>query len=142
MIVRNTRTVACHDQLVSRRRSSMPALLPMTAPLPIAVALSADAARLDRRRVAVGLLLAVVASCLALTLLALTQTQSRAAEPAAKVSYYSQIRPIFQANCNGCHQPAKAKGEYVMTTFDKLLKGGESGDAAIVPGQPDKSYLV
>ena len=63
-------------------------------------------------------------------------------EPAAKVSYYSQIRPIFQANCNGCHQPAKAKGEYIMTAFDKLLKGGESGDAAIVPGQPDKSYLV
>ena len=43
------------------------------------------------------------------------------AEP---VSYYKQIRPIFQANCQGCHQPAKAKGGYVMTTFEQLLAGG------------------
>ena len=43
------------------------------------------------------------------------------AEP---VSYYKQIRPVFQANCQGCHQPAKAKGGYVMTTFERLLEGG------------------
>jgi WD40 repeat protein/mono/diheme cytochrome c family protein len=60
----------------------------------------------------------------------------------AKVSYYKQVRPIFQAHCQGCHQPAKARGEYVMTAFDKLLAGGESGDRAIVAGQPDKSNLV
>ena len=58
------------------------------------------------------------------------------------VSYYRDIRPIFQANCQGCHQPAKAKGKYVMTSFDTLLKGGSSGDAAIVPGNPDTSYLI
>ncbi len=61
---------------------------------------------------------------------------------AANVSYYKQIRPILQARCNGCHQPAKAKGEYVTTTFDQLLAGGESGDAAIVAGKPDDSYLL
>ena len=58
------------------------------------------------------------------------------------VSYHQQILPLFQAKCQGCHQPAKAKGKYVMTSFDRLLKGGSSGDAAIVPGQPDKSYLI
>ncbi len=58
-----------------------------------------------------------------------------------QVSFYEQIRPIFQAQCHGCHQPAKATGEYVMTSFDKLLAGGESGDAAIVPGKPDASTL-
>ena len=31
------------------------------------------------------------------------------------VSYYKQIRPIFQAHCQGCHQPAKSSGAYVMT---------------------------
>ncbi len=58
------------------------------------------------------------------------------------VSYYHQVRPIFQAHCQGCHQPAKASGSYVMTAFDKLLAKGESGNPAIVPGDPDKSYLV
>ncbi len=60
----------------------------------------------------------------------------------AAISYYKQIRPIFQANCQGCHQPAKASGKYVMTDFVKLLAGGESGSAAIVPGKLDDSHLV
>ena len=59
-----------------------------------------------------------------------------------EVSYYRQIRPIFQAHCQGCHQPAKPLGRYVMTGFDALLAGGETGDPAIVPGKPDESYLI
>src|SRR5437870_5621451 len=59
-----------------------------------------------------------------------------------RISYTRQIRPIFQANCQGCHQPAKARGEYVMTLRDKLLKGGDSGKKAIVPGQPEQSFLI
>ena len=58
------------------------------------------------------------------------------------VSFYKDVRPLFQANCNGCHQPAKAKGKYVMTDFAALLKGGDSEEIAIVPGKPDKSYLM
>ncbi|PQO43248.1 c-type cytochrome domain-containing protein [Blastopirellula marina] len=65
-----------------------------------------------------------------------------AAEEDRAVSYYRDVRPILQANCQGCHQPAKQGGEYVMTDFAKLIAGGESGDAAIVPGKPDESYLV
>ena len=59
-----------------------------------------------------------------------------------KVSFYNDIRPVFQGQCHGCHQPAKAKGEYVMTTFEQLLKGGESEEKAVVPGKPDESHLV
>lgn len=64
------------------------------------------------------------------------------ADPAAKVSYYEQIRPIFQAQCQGCHQPAKRGGGYVMTTFDGMLGGGESELSAVVAGKPDESYLI
>lgn len=64
------------------------------------------------------------------------------AADAAKVSYYRDIRPIFQANCHGCHQPAKANGNYVMTNPNQLVKAGESGEAAIVAGDPAKSYLL
>ncbi|MGC8638382.1 MAG: DUF1549 domain-containing protein [Isosphaeraceae bacterium] len=61
---------------------------------------------------------------------------------AAKVSYDKQIRPIFQAHCQGCHQPAKAGGAYVMTSFDRMIKGGESDIQAIVPGKPGESHLI
>jgi WD40 repeat protein/mono/diheme cytochrome c family protein len=59
-----------------------------------------------------------------------------------KVSYYGQIRPIFQANCQGCHQPAKAKGGYVMTDFKKLLAGGDTEGVAIIPTHPEKSSIL
>ncbi|AMV40660.1 DUF1549 domain-containing protein [Planctomyces sp. SH-PL62] len=63
------------------------------------------------------------------------------AEP-AKISYDKQVRPILQAKCQGCHQPAKAGGGYVMTAFDRLLKGGEVEGAAIAAGKPDESPLL
>jgi len=65
-----------------------------------------------------------------------------AAATAAPVSYWRQIRPIFQEHCQGCHQPAKRGGEYVMTDMALLLKGGESEEPAVVPGKPEKSYLI
>ncbi len=80
------------------------------------------------------------------TLLALVATARAADEvstPASEgVSYFRDVRPIFQAHCQGCHQPAKPLGEFVMTAFDALVKGGESTLPAIVPGEPDESYLV
>src|SRR5205085_8443183 len=60
----------------------------------------------------------------------------------AKVSYYRDIRPILQANCQGCHQPAKNKGGYVMTEFKRLLSGGDNEGAAITPGHADKSSML
>ena len=63
-------------------------------------------------------------------------------DPNAPVSYWKQIRPIFQAQCQGCHQPAKSKGGYVMTEFSRLIAGGESGEKAIVAGKPDASLLI
>ena len=68
--------------------------------------------------------------------------RAEGAKPGDKVSYYTQIRPIFQAHCQGCHQPAKAGGDYVMTSFDRLFAGGESEEPAVVPRKPAASYLV
>ncbi|MEO1999542.1 MAG: DUF1549 domain-containing protein, partial [Planctomycetaceae bacterium] len=65
-----------------------------------------------------------------------------AAGETQKVSYHGQIRTILQARCQGCHQPAKSGGGYVMTNFSKLVAGGESETAAIVPGKPADSYLM
>lgn len=30
-------------------------------------------------------------------------------DPNKPVSFYKHIRPIFQAQCNGCHQPRRKK---------------------------------
>lgn len=62
--------------------------------------------------------------------------------PVKPVSFYKEIRPILQAQCQGCHQPAKAKGGYVLTEFDKMFEPGDSKEKPIVPKQPDASLLV
>ncbi len=70
------------------------------------------------------------------------QAQPKADVATGPVSYFKEIRPIFQQNCQGCHQPAKAQGDYVMTDFAGLLKAGETGKLAVVPGKPAESYLL
>src|SRR5260370_15470806 len=59
-----------------------------------------------------------------------------------QVSYHKHVRPIFQQHCQGCHQPAKAEGGYVMTSFADLFKKGDHDQPGIVPGSPEKSYVV
>ena len=80
-------------------------------------------------------------SFLALAVQAAPPKKEEGIDPNKPVSFYKHIRPILQANCTGCHQPAKAKGDYVMTDFAKLLAGGEEGNA-IVPGKPEESNLL
>jgi WD40 repeat protein len=58
-----------------------------------------------------------------------------------KVSYYHDVRPILQQHCQGCHQPAKAQGGYVMTSFADLFKKTDHDLAGIIAGQPDKSAV-
>ena len=82
---------------------------------------------------------------LGMVLLVALSTSTQAVEaptPSDKVSYHAQVRPIFQAHCQGCHQPAKRGGDYVMTSFEQLRAGGESKSAAVVPGNPVGSHLV
>ncbi len=57
--------------------------------------------------------------------------------------FTEKIRPLFLDKCAGCHgdRAKKIKGELDMRTLAGLLKGGESGDPALVPGSPDKSLL-
>ena len=79
---------------------------------------------------------------LGVTLSGLVVSLSNAADALPEsVSYYEHIRPVFQAKCQGCHQPAKAKGDYVMTDVVKLIAGGETSPV-VVPKDPHESYLI
>src|SRR4051812_28990689 len=70
------------------------------------------------------------------------QTGGKPVEKIKPVSFHSAVLPLLQANCQGCHQPAKASGKLDLTSFKDLLTAGESGSKAIVPGKPDESYLL
>jgi WD40 repeat protein len=59
----------------------------------------------------------------------------------APVSFYRDVRPILNSNCNACHKPEKNKGDLDMTTFPALMKGGKHSHT-IEPGAPEKSKLV
>src|ERR1043165_4940765 len=82
-------------------------------------------------------------------LLSLANLSSIGQEPAKKkeqtipdtISYYKDVRPIIQQHCQGCHQPAKAQGGYVMTSFADLLKKTDNDEFGVLPGQPDKSEV-
>ncbi len=63
-------------------------------------------------------------------------------EPQPTVSFFHDVRPIFQTHCFGCHQPARRRGELDMTSRDGLLKGGESEEPAVVPGKLDLGTLL
>src|SRR4051794_32683023 len=58
------------------------------------------------------------------------------------VSFYRDVRPILQAYCVGCHQPAKKSGELDLTSVSAAKGVTESGELAIVPGKSDESHLI
>src|SRR5678816_565194 len=77
----------------------------------------------------------------ALCILAALSVASFARADDKPVSYHKDIKPLFTANCNGCHRPEKSKGELDMTSYKLLIKGGKKG-TPLVPGDPAASLLV
>jgi WD40 repeat protein len=51
------------------------------------------------------------------------------------------VRTIIQQHCQGCHQPAMAKGGFVMTSYGDLFKKTDNDLAGIVPGNLKDSEL-
>ena len=58
------------------------------------------------------------------------------------LTYDKDIKPIFEKSCVKCHSGDKPKSKYRIDTLAAAVKGGESGDAAIVPGNSAKSPMV
>jgi WD40 repeat protein len=65
-----------------------------------------------------------------------------AQDASVQISFARQVRPILQQHCYGCHQPAAAKGGLDMTSRERMLRGGESEEPAVVPGRPDDGTLI
>src|SRR5262249_26677331 len=58
--------------------------------------------------------------------------------------FEKKIRPILSDNCYMCHsaQADKPMSGLRLDTREGMLKGGDSGQPAVVPGHPEKSRLV
>ncbi|MEO6739694.1 MAG: c-type cytochrome domain-containing protein [Chthoniobacteraceae bacterium] len=61
----------------------------------------------------------------------------------AKQKFFAErVQPILEKKCMSCHGKEKQKGDYRLDDPVVALKGGESGKAAIKPGDPLGSEVV
>ena len=60
----------------------------------------------------------------------------------SEVIFEDDILPLFQDYCMDCHGPEKQKSGFRVDGRAYLLKGGDTGLSAIVPGDPSASYLI
>lgn len=87
------------------------------------------------------MLIALLSVALAARAAALEQSSLPA--PAIKrVDFARDIAPIFREHCIECHGPKKQKSDFRLDLRDHALKGGDSGEAAIIPGKSAESPLV
>jgi hypothetical protein len=61
--------------------------------------------------------------------------------PAANDFFETEIRPLLVQRCHKCHGEQKPKSGLRLTSRAALLKGGDTGPAA-VPGKPEESLLI
>ncbi|MFP6619987.1 MAG: DUF1553 domain-containing protein [Pirellulaceae bacterium] len=61
---------------------------------------------------------------------------------AGKVEYQRDILPIFKQHCLGCHGAAKQESGLRLDSPASLLRGGDLGEAAVLPGKSQLSLLI
>ncbi|GMW03051.1 MAG: hypothetical protein AMXMBFR84_41870 [Candidatus Hydrogenedentota bacterium] len=66
---------------------------------------------------------------------------SLASHAQATPDFVQQIKPILERSCYPCHGPDKQKSSYRLDVRDIALRGGESGETAIVPHNAQASPL-
>jgi hypothetical protein len=79
-----------------------------------------------------------------------SQRQAQTAPPVQEPSreglefFEKKIRPALAENCYACHseKSKKPQGGLSLDSIEAMLKGGASGQPAIVPGDPEKSLLI
>src|SRR5438105_2803793 len=69
-------------------------------------------------------------------------------EPAVAITpeqerlFEEKVRPLLVANCFECHGPKKQESGLRLDSRTAAIEGGDSGERAIVPGDPDRSLLI
>jgi mono/diheme cytochrome c family protein len=90
-------------------------------------------------------LIAFFAACACFGLAAaslLADEPPAAITPEQKKLFEEKVRPLLVANCYECHGPKKQESGLRLDSRAAVIEGGDSGERAVVPGDPDRSLLV
>ncbi len=63
-------------------------------------------------------------------------------QSAAAVDFQQDVFPILQEHCLDCHGSDEQEANLRLDSLVLALRGGDSGEPAIVPGHSDQSYLI
>jgi len=58
------------------------------------------------------------------------------------VDFQTRIQPILTEHCLDCHGPEKQKSRLRLDTPQNILKGGNSGEPVLLPGDSADSHLI
>jgi len=98
---------------------------------------------LDRPAPAQLLRLTPVVSCLKQVVPSFVLAWMLSVSAAAVAPDFStEVLPILKNSCFQCHGPEKQKSGYRLDVRDIALRGGDSGEAAIVPHDAKRSPLI
>ena len=61
---------------------------------------------------------------------------------AQTVDWTNGVLPILQSRCIECHGPDTQESKLRLDTMTEALRGGNSGEPVIIPGDSHRSYLV
>jgi len=61
---------------------------------------------------------------------------------AVPIDFAATIEPVLREHCWDCHGPDEANGQFRVDRLASLLSGGDSGEKAVVPGDPAGSFLI
>lgn len=78
---------------------------------------------------------------IAYTLTVVAALTSSALGADAAIDYRTQIAPVFNKYCNGCHNVTDREGKLALDAYSSVLKGGAHGPV-VVAGNSAKSKLV
>ncbi|HTF88521.1 MAG TPA: PSD1 and planctomycete cytochrome C domain-containing protein [Planctomycetota bacterium] len=85
----------------------------------------------------------ILASSAALLLaFAAAQEPTPAPSPRAAIDFDRDVLPVLGAKCLGCHSGPHPKARLDLLSRTSALRGGSSGESALVPGDPEASRLI
>lgn len=61
---------------------------------------------------------------------------------AAEIDFQRDVAPILEDRCISCHGEDEQESGLRLDRRANMLRGGDSGLAAVVPGKPESSYLI
>src|SRR6266850_5903038 len=87
-------------------------------------------------------LVVVFAGCALAAGLLRGDERTPAVTPEQERFFEERVRPLLAANCLECHGAKKQESGLRLDSRPALIEGGDSGERAVVPGDPDRSLLV